>query len=351
MPDAPPSSGSSAFRTVHRALADEPSEVALEFPFYTDTHIMGTGSYGPFELLNPVRIDRRTDVAAVVLRVEFHLPRYVSELPTDQGNEHYHGGGIEDEVAALTSLELGVRMKAGPASRRFELDEDPRGSPVAYEQALRDSPQLPRAGSRPVIPSLLRDATLGTRLLQRLTEISPSGSVKLTRSARLYQDAVWIADSAPELSWLLLVSAIETAAVHWRTEGEDTYESVRSSGSPLVKAVRDAGGEELLQTLAPQLAELTGSTGPLHPVPLGVRSERANRGCREGGGKPRVRPAGLEPQEPQKSVWTHLRAEVERAPQRAPVPISHVHCSDEHRRSRARGACRERSDGSRLEEI
>ncbi len=260
MPDNRPSGGSLAYRTVHRALAGDPSEIAIEFPFYTDAHILGVGSCGPFELLNPVRTGRRTDVAAVVLRVEFHVPLYVSEMPENQGNEHYHGGGVEDEVAALTSLELGVRMKAGPASRRFERDDDPRGTPVAYEQPLRDTPQLAGSLSRPVIPSLLADATLSTRLLQRLAEMSPGDSIRLTRCARLYQDAIWIADSAPELSWLLLVSAIETAAVHWRTEREDPYESIRASGSPLVAAARDAGGEDLLQTLAHQLAELTGAT-------------------------------------------------------------------------------------------
>lgn len=234
--------------------------MAGEFPFYTDAHIVGTGRCGPFELLNPVRIDDRSDVAAVVLRVEFHLPLYSETLPEDQGNEHYHGGGIEDEVAALTSLELGVRMKAGAISRRFEQGDDPRGAPVSYSRRFGESPQLLKTAS-PVIPSLAGQAKLSTRLLDHLGEVSPTDSIALTRCARLYQDAVWIADSAPELSWLLLVSAVETAAVHWRTEREDAYESVRRSGSPLVHAVREAGGDDLLEALSPQLAQFTGATG------------------------------------------------------------------------------------------
>ena len=37
-------------------------------------------------------------------------------------------------------------------------------------------------------------------------------AVALVRASRLYEQAVWIAEAAPELAWLLLVSAVEVAA-------------------------------------------------------------------------------------------------------------------------------------------
>jgi hypothetical protein len=35
------------------------------------------------------------------------------------------------------------------------------------------------------------------------------------RAARLYQDALWIVESEPNLAWIMLVSTVETAAKEW----------------------------------------------------------------------------------------------------------------------------------------
>ncbi|PAP78008.1 hypothetical protein [Rubrivirga marina] len=255
-----PAEGSPAYRVLRASLDGVSSEIAHEYPFYSDAHVIGVASQGPFALLNPARGEKNPAVPAVFLRVDYPGPRYMTDLPKPEGNDHYHGGGVAEEIAALTSLELGVRLKAGSMTRRFENEEDPRGNPFTYGSSLRPEPNLLLSPTGPVIPTLLDRAKLDTRLLSRLAALSASDSIKLARCARLYQDAVWVADSTPELSWLLLVSAVETAAVHWRTESGDPYEAVRNSGSELVLAVREAGGEVLLKDLAPSLAKLTGAT-------------------------------------------------------------------------------------------
>jgi hypothetical protein len=64
-----------------------------------------------------------------------------------------------------------------------------------------------------------------------------NGRLTLVRSARLYQDALWLAESQPALAWLLLVSALETAAVYWRSRGEDALARFRTENCELHAAL------------------------------------------------------------------------------------------------------------------
>ena len=43
----------------------------------------------------------------------------------------YHGGFWVDEIAALASVALGVRMHAGGISRKFKPGQDPYGQPAS----------------------------------------------------------------------------------------------------------------------------------------------------------------------------------------------------------------------------
>src|ERR1700731_2692572 len=62
---------------------------------------------------------------------------------------------------------------------------------------------------------------------------SRAAALTLIRCARLYQDALWMAESQPALAWLLLVSALETGAVYWRSGKEDVIVRVRTENTEL----------------------------------------------------------------------------------------------------------------------
>jgi len=47
--------------------------------------------------------------------------------------------------------------------------------------------------------------------IKTFAALSPEQAIALGRAARLYQDALWLAESEPNLSWLMLVAAVETA--------------------------------------------------------------------------------------------------------------------------------------------
>lgn len=78
----------------------------------------------------------------------------------------------------------------------------------------------------------------------------------------MYQDGVWIAESEPELAWLMLVSAVETAAGYWRKQSESPIERFKSyqPAQDLIPILECAGGHELVETVANALVDYMGAT-------------------------------------------------------------------------------------------
>ena len=88
-------------------------------------------------------------------------------------------------------------------------------------------PILPCSDGKLIIPEA-RNKILLNDLDQLLTypNLTPEDAIILVRASRIYQDALWIAESEPELAWIMFVSAIETAADHWRKAQATPAENV-----------------------------------------------------------------------------------------------------------------------------
>lgn len=179
---------------------------------------------------------------------------------TKTDDRRYHGGDLADEIASIISLCLGIRLKSGDANRIFGTGGDPKGIPISSWGYIQD-PVLPKISNPPVIPRVL-----GTHYLENATmlttfpTLSPEDSLALVRAARLYQEAIWIAESTPELSWIMLVSAIETVANQWRIAGETPVDRLRSSRPELEHILRAKGDDKFLASVAEQIAPYMGAT-------------------------------------------------------------------------------------------
>jgi len=178
---------------------------------------------------------------------------------TDFGS--YHGGSLIDEVAALVALTLGIRVKAGPIIRTFDAnDKDPRGTPVAYYGF--DPPAFQRSRVPPLLPQSIGPHCLdfeGLRWVADSPQQNPKDEIALIRAARLYQDALWIADAEPAMAWLLLVSAIETAADRWDRSKSSSIERLRASKPDFVLKV-EALCPDLVAIVAGEFADLFRAT-------------------------------------------------------------------------------------------
>jgi hypothetical protein len=126
----------------------------VEYPLYTDSHITGELLEGcePYAFLNTIATGGQPGNIreSVVLRIFWYVTeggKY--EVKTD--NSKYHGGWITDEIAALASLKLGIRLKAGSRTRMFGgYSQDSLGTPYAQDASI---PQLITRNKRLVLPS------------------------------------------------------------------------------------------------------------------------------------------------------------------------------------------------------
>ncbi len=178
-------------------------------------------------------------------------------LPRGQRPSLYHGGALSDEVAALAALAIGARVEAGPTTRQFSTG-DSRGRPIAY--AGHQPPILPRGDGRVRLPGMQGSRFLGDlQWLGDWVDRDPRDEIALIRSARLYQEALWICDAEPELAWLLLVSAVETVADRWHSVKVSKVDRLRDA-KPRVVQLLEENCPSILAGIADELADSVGST-------------------------------------------------------------------------------------------
>ncbi|EPJ44488.1 MAG: hypothetical protein OFPI_39760 [Osedax symbiont Rs2] len=234
----------------------------IEYPLYTDARIISeiTDGYGPYKFLNTVPSEDRPGLLkpSIILRVELYLENDLPQMKeTDTSN--YHGGWYPDEIAALVSLCLGVRVKAADASRCFDGGGDPLGRPQVSR--FRREPTMNIGDSRLNLPNLV-----GAHSLEKLTplkllpQLAGDEAIVVIRAARLYQDAIWICESEPALSWLMLVSAIEAGANMWDMGDDTPVSRLKSSKPDLYSILENTGIDGLTENVANEMAHTFGAT-------------------------------------------------------------------------------------------
>lgn len=233
-----------------------------EYPFYSDAHITGEfrEGLGPYSFLNafPDRAIPGTINVPIILRVEIHLPEWKPEDISGTDESLYYGGAWVDEIAALTSVALGVRIHAGTESRRFGPPfDDPYGQP--FEK--KNEPVFRAQPERLILPSVVGTHSMDQlEILESIPQIDPKRYVKLIRACRSYQNALWIAESEPNLAWLLFVSALETAANDFYETDASPDERLRASKPDLATYLEEYGDAEHVRKVAEFIAPSLGAT-------------------------------------------------------------------------------------------
>ena len=249
----------------HNALEGIAANAIFEYPFYTDAHVTGqvVDGLGPYSFLNTVPTSFDTVVnAPIILRAALHLSedpfRYDSSA-TDESI--YHAGTFADELAALVSLCLGIRVRAGGESREFDLDDDgdPLGRPIAW--AEKPKPVIQVRQNVRILPSVIGTHSLDDlELLKSIPYLSPERYISLIRACKFYQDALWVAESEPNLAWLMLVSALESAANDLYAAESSPTERLTESKPELAQILEEASGSELVEKVADLISHTLGAT-------------------------------------------------------------------------------------------
>jgi hypothetical protein len=253
-----------AYQNWHAQLQELPVRSAYEYPLISDGYFGGMvdSGFGPYQFLNPIAPEGMVR-PAVYLRISYHAPDswYLDPGRMNKTDtSRYHGGQLVDELAALLSLGLGARLKAGPAARWFNPGADPRGMPIGYGDRLQPTLLQLRPG-RPILPHCVKAHSLNAiERWSTFPQLTSEAATTVVRVARQYQDAIWIAESEPSLAWLMLVTAIETAANYWRTTDSSPLERLRVSRPALVTYLEDLQIDALAERVATEVADSIGST-------------------------------------------------------------------------------------------
>jgi len=245
-----------------RAFDDgKPWLTEQEYLLYSDAYFSGeiTDGLGPYRLFNLVPADFTTKVrATVALRVSFHI-ELDTPLMGKTEQSRYHGGWITDEIAAMVSLLCGVRLRPTGVTRWFTKGGDPQGKPLAL-QCLPE-PVINIGVRGPVLPRVIGQHTLDhARMMHKFPLLKPEQAIVLIRAVRLYQEALWVAESDANQSWLLLVAAIETAANYWRASKDPPIERLKISRPVFFKFLIETGIDGLAEKVAVEFVDSIGST-------------------------------------------------------------------------------------------
>jgi hypothetical protein len=234
----------------------------VEYPLYTDARITGemSAGFGPYKFLNTVPSECRPGVLnpSIVLRADIYLENNLPRM-TATDTAKYHGGLFQDEIAALVSLCLGVRVKAAGESRRF----DPKGDPLGRPQAtrFRSEPTMNLGDRHLKLPGSVGSHSLeGLHPIKLLPKLSPEDTIGIVRAARFYQDALWIAESEPALAWLMFVSALEVGASIWHKGYDTPVSKLQASKPELYKLLEKTGIEGLAEDVAAEIVHTLGVT-------------------------------------------------------------------------------------------
>lgn len=237
---------------------------SAEFTFYSDSLVRAEVSdgLGPFKLLNPVGglPDQRYPGAHVVLRAQMFITDgwEFDPDPAKSDAPNWHGGHLDEELAALCSLSLGIRMRSGGLTRLFD-GRDPLGVPVEYAHT---APSFVSAERSPLLPRKMQVDLQGVLpYLPIYPQLSEDQARSLLRAARSYQMALWNTEFDPEYAWLKLVSALEAAADCWWGGGEvDPVEALKAWNPTFHEGLTEYLPDDQLYESAKTLLTVTRST-------------------------------------------------------------------------------------------
>ncbi|KRD43024.1 hypothetical protein ASE38_01690 [Cellulomonas sp. Root930] len=238
-------------------------------------------AFGPFVISAILRDEG--DVGPALLMhagIHAHLGAELivgKELAPADSSAH-HGGIMSDEIAALISLELGVRLRyAGTRQLSLLHDGDPH-PPLHFEVSRLARPgrrgheQIPRAMSRPASLDVLGR-------LPTFPRVGEVDQIELVRAARAYATALWWANEDPNRAWLDLITATEIAANCRQTRRTDSVDLLRDAWPELWNDLEGSDAElraKVAGRVSPQMKatrRFIDFIGELSPAPPEPRPE------------------------------------------------------------------------------
>jgi hypothetical protein len=243
----------------------------IEYPLFTDvchkkSQISNEGL--PFKVSTT---DEKNEDNLVLHRLTLCLEAYQKKveptnpslgrtLPTEEISfDFFIEDNTADQIAVLLSLVLGIRVKSGMLLRGFDKNGEEK---LPLDPMLYNNPppvKLIKNDIMVVLPTAIRDVYGDNRgfsldkaepYLSCFYKLTVSQAEALIRAAKLYRDALWLVESTPELSWIMLVSAIEVVAKDEIKNTVTPEEELERIEPKLAKDIKLCGDSTLLSRIA-----------------------------------------------------------------------------------------------------
>lgn len=257
--------GTDAWRNWNAFNEGLPENENADDELYSDRHFVGgLSTHGPYTLTTIIGGGQPSAVPAVRPAVRLHTSVHANLIPeiiidgalAPADSAAYHGGTAGDEVAALASLELGVRLRVAGTSQLSGIHRDgEEHSPIYLEVAPLAHPGRPGYEFVPAAAS--RPADLGQlSRLDSFSSMEETAQIELVRAARAYATGLWWSNEDQNQAWLQLVTAVEIAANHRQQVQTAPERLVQALWPELWSALTTAGDTARAQVawlLAPQI--------------------------------------------------------------------------------------------------
>ncbi|NGY65059.1 hypothetical protein G7043_39715 [Lentzea sp. NEAU-D13] len=257
--------GTDAWRNWIAFNDEKPETENADDELYSDRlFVGGPSSHGPYALAAIIGRPLPGTLPTVRPAVRLHVGVHANLIPdvvidgelVPANSDAYHGGTASDEIAALVSLILGVRLRVAGTARLSGIHEHSEAHPPIYlEVAPLAHPG--RLGREYIPAALTRLADLGQLdRLDSFPDLNEEAQVELVRAARAYATGLWWSNEDQNHAWLQLVTAIEIAANYRQTGQVTPQELVEDLWPELWAALQtadDAVRAEVSHQIAPQI--------------------------------------------------------------------------------------------------
>lgn len=213
----------------NRKMLNEGADVisTVEFIIYSDStftdQVLDEEAYS---FLNMLPLSHGDVVPSIIIRANWSVDINKTIFSgTEPYTSHFHGGWYAAEIAALITLKLGVRAHSGTVTREYGYYAPEHGQPRAVQNP---PPPFFRKNKQLIVPFCKKN--IGIAELKEINNIhllSEKNFNYLIKTTRSFQDSLWICESSPNPAWLLMVSALETAAQQWDQSKRSNIEKVK----------------------------------------------------------------------------------------------------------------------------
>lgn len=210
------------------ALQNEPGETEVtEYEVIADSRVIGELTYGPYYLVIwEFSSKRQGEDRKLCLRIKEKLPESDNpSLKLAKKSGFYHGGGITDELVALSSLFLRRRLKLGSMVRRND------------QPTMIDFKSLTTEIDKPLLLGESNIEVL-SKWIKLVEGLIPKYHLRYILAVKFYHRALLLIEDEPDLAYLNLISAIEILCQETDI-GQIGLNDLDTNLSELVESVND----------------------------------------------------------------------------------------------------------------